>query len=231
MDGLDPTLTWSTSASSGDMELEVGIEASALPTDDISSLPKKYWGKATTKNGNWGITAQTDVDAQDLSRAEVEIIASNEDDDLGITITATAGSTFAINSVEAFKGLEAGDGTITIKPSYDLDEEAGEVTLSYDNGDKTTIDLTANANSQSVTISQQVDAENRISPTLTSEGKLSLEWEKSLGGDNSLIATLTPDESIDLEWEDGSWTASINLPIDGTSINGANVSIKRDVEF
>ena len=166
-----------------------------------------------------------------MNNADLEIVASNADDDLEITISAAAGSSFAIRSVEASKGLEAGDGTLTIKPSYSLEDESGEVTLSYDNGDKTTIELTANASSQSVTISQQVDADNKISPTLTSDGKLSVAWEKNLGDGNSLTATLSPDDAINLEWEDGSWTANINLPVDGTSISGANVSIKRDVNF
>jgi len=231
LDGLDPTLNWSTSANSGDVALEIGVEASALPTSDIASLPKKYWGKATTTNGSWAISAKADVDAQDLNNAELEIVASNADDDLEITISAAAGASFAIRDVEASKALEAGDGTLTIKPRYSLEDEAGEVTLAYDNGDKTTIELTANANSQRVTIAQQVDSENKISPSLSSDGKLSVAWEKSLGDGNSLTATLSPDDAIDLEWEDGAWTASINLPVDGTSISGANVSVKRDVNF
>lgn len=127
--------------------------------------------------------------------------------------------------------MEAGDGSLSIQPSYSLETESGDITIAYDNGDKTSIELTASGDSQSVTISQQVDDDNRISPTLSSDGSLSVEWEKSLGDGNSLTATLSPNESLDLEWEDGAWTANINLPIDGTSIGGANVSIKRDVEF
>jgi len=213
------------------VNLEMGLEASALPTTDISSLPKSYWGKASTSNGGWDISARADVDAQDLNDAELEIIATNASDDLEVSLNAAAGKSFAIRTVEASKGLRAGDGTLTVQPKYDLQDETGEVTLSYDNGDRTTIELTASNSAQSVTISQQVDADNRIAPTLTSEGKLSVEWEKSLGEGNSLTATLSPDDAIELEWEDGAWTASINLPIDGTSITGADVSIKRDVNF
>ena len=33
------------------------------------------------------------------------------------------------------------------------------------------------------------------------------------------------------ECEDGAWTANVNMPLDGTSISGANVGIKRDVTF
>mmetsp|Transcript_15709 Transcript_15709/g.23225 ORF Transcript_15709/g.23225 Transcript_15709/m.23225 type:complete len:264 (-) Transcript_15709:399-1190(-) len=230
LDGLDPTLSWSTAASSGDVDLEVGLEASALPTSDIASLPKSYWGKATTKNGGWGISARAEVDAKDLSCAELEINADNADDDLSIQIAAIAGETFAVKSVEATKGMEAGDGSLSIKPSYSLEDESGEIAIAYDNGDKTSIELTASADSQSVTISQQLDDENKVSPTVTSDGDVSLAWEKALGDDGSLTATVTS-KAVDLEWEDGAWTANINLPIDGTSIGGANVSIKRDVNF
>jgi len=93
------------------------------------------------------------------------------------------------------------------------------------------IEITASQDAQSVTFSQQIDDDNRVAPTLASNGDISLEWERDLGGGNSLTATLKPNESVDLEWEDDSWTANINLPIDGTDITGANVSIKREVNF
>jgi hypothetical protein len=52
-----------------------------------------------------------------------------------------------------------------------------------------------------------------------------------LSDDSSLTATLKPNDSLDVEWKDDAWTANVNMPIDGTNINGANVSIKRDVSF
>ena len=36
---------------------------------------------------------------------------------------------------------------------------------------------------------------------------------------------------VDMEWKDSAWTANINMPIDGNSISGANVSVKREVNF
>ena len=54
LDGLDPTLTWSDSVTSGDIDLAYGIEASATPTSDIASLPRKIWGKASTDVSGWG---------------------------------------------------------------------------------------------------------------------------------------------------------------------------------
>jgi hypothetical protein len=80
-------------------------------------------------------------------------------------------------------------------------------------------------------VSQQIDDDNRIAPTINSNGDLSVEWERRLGDDRSLTATVRPNENIDVEWKDDAWTATVNMPIDGTNINGANVSIKRDVNF
>lgn len=91
--------------------------------------------------------------------------------------------------------------------------------------------LTASADAQSLSISQQLDDDNTITPTFTSGGDISVEWERSLGDDNSLTATIKPNDSVDLEWKDADWTANINMPVEGTSITGANVSIRRDVTF
>ncbi len=82
-----------------------------------------------------------------------------------------------------------------------------------------------------MTVSRQLDDDNRIAPTLSSSGDVSLEWERALGDNNSLTATLTPNSALDLEWKDADWTANINMPIDGTDITGTNVSIKREVNF
>eukprot|EP00568_Trieres_chinensis_P001339 CAMPEP_0183290510 /NCGR_PEP_ID=MMETSP0160_2-20130417/150_1 /TAXON_ID=2839 ORGANISM="Odontella Sinensis, Strain Grunow 1884" /NCGR_SAMPLE_ID=MMETSP0160_2 /ASSEMBLY_ACC=CAM_ASM_000250 /LENGTH=104 /DNA_ID=CAMNT_0025451127 /DNA_START=58 /DNA_END=369 /DNA_ORIENTATION=- len=69
--GLDPSVTWEGSTTSGDMDISYGIEASAKPTSDIASLPRKIWGKASTTVGDWGVTARADLDAQDLSSADI----------------------------------------------------------------------------------------------------------------------------------------------------------------
>jgi hypothetical protein len=97
--------------------------------------------------------------------------------------------------------------------------------------DNTNIVLTASADNQEVTITQKVDDDNTISPTINRNGDISVAWTRSLGDDNSLTATLTPDESIALEWKDDNWTANINAGLSGTDIGDVSVSAKRDVTF
>jgi len=91
--------------------------------------------------------------------------------------------------------------------------------------------LTASADNQEVTVSQQVDDNNKISPTINRNGDISVQWERDLGDDNSLTATLKPNESIDIEWNDDAWTAELKAGLDGTNIDGVSVTAKRDVTF
>lgn len=228
--GLEPTLKWSDSAQSGDMDLEYGVEANVRATSDIASLPKSIWGKARTNVSGWGVSARAEVDAQELNSADLEIDADNEDNDLSVHLVASAGDEFKVNSVECTKGFDADGARVTVTPRFNLDDDERDVVINYNN-DKTNVKLTASADNQEVTISQQIDDDNRIAPTISSGGDLSVEWERRLGDDSSLTATLKPDDSLDVEWNDAAWTANVNMPIDGTNINGANVSIKRDVNF
>lgn len=253
IDGLDPTLTWENSASSGDVDISYGIEAAARPTTDIASLPRSVWGKASTAVSGWGLSARAEVDAQERDNADIEVDADNEDNDISLRLTASAGSNSALKTVEATKGLDVDGARVTVNPRYNLESEEADVVIGYSNdstnveltasadnqevsishdiSDSTNVKLTASVDAQEVTISQQIDDDNRIAPTIDSDGNISVEWERSLGDDNSLTATLKPNESIDVEWKDEAWTANVNVPIDGTDITGTNVSIKRDVEF
>ena len=228
--GLDPSLSWSASTSSGDLDIEYGIEASARPTTDIASLPKNIWGKASTALGDWGVSAKATFTGTDFTSADVDIDASNEGADLDIHLEANAGEGFAVRTVSAVKGIDSDGARITVNPRYNVETEEADVVVSCSK-DGTDVELTASADAQSVTISRQLDDENRVAPSISSNGDISVAWERSLGDDNSITTTLTPDEAVDIEWKDSAWTASINLPLDGTEVTGTNVSIKREVNF
>jgi hypothetical protein len=274
LDGLDPTLNWSGSAKSGDIDLDYGIESAVRPTADIASLPRNIWGKASTRAGAWGVSARAEVDGQDRSSADLEFDADNEDADLSLRLTASTAGGFNVHRVEATKGLDLDGARVTLNPRYDVDNESADVVIGYDNGgtnvqltasadsqevrinhsmdntnigltasadsqevtidhqmDNTNVKLTASADNQEVTISQQIDDDNRIAPTINNNGDISVEYERRLGDDSSLTATLKPNDSLDVEWKDNDWTANVNMPMDGINVQGANVSIKRDVNF
>jgi hypothetical protein len=228
--GLEPTLSWENSARSGDIDISYGIESSARPTSDIASLPRKIWGKASTDVSGWGVSARADVNPQDLDQADLEFNADNEDNDLSLNLVASAGRDFRVRSVEATKGMDANGARVTVTPRFNLENDERDVVVNYSN-DKTDVKLTASADNQEVTLSQRLDDDNRVAPTINNRGDLSVEWERRLGDDSSLTAKLTPNDSLNVEWKDNAWTANVNMPVEGTSINGANVSIKRDVNF
>lgn len=228
--GLDPTLNWSGSTGAGDIDIDYGIEASAKPTTDVASLPKSIWGKASGTVSGWGLSARAEFAGTDFSSADLDIDASNADADLDLHLEASAGDGITVKTISATKGIDADGARVTIKPSYNVETEESDVVINYSK-DGTDIEVSASQDAQSVTISRQIDDDNRVAPTLASGGDISLEWERSLGGGNSITTTLKPDDSVNLEWKDDSWTANINMPLDGTEITGTNVSVKREVNF
>mmetsp|Transcript_10818 Transcript_10818/g.15829 ORF Transcript_10818/g.15829 Transcript_10818/m.15829 type:complete len:265 (-) Transcript_10818:199-993(-) len=231
LDGLEPTISWETSGKSGDVDLEAGIELAARATGDLASLPKSIWGKASGDLGGWGVSARAEVESFDSESADLEIEA-NDGEELSLKLTGSLGkdSGLAFSNIEATKTLDSDGAAVTVNPRYNIDTEEADVVIGYSKDD-TSVTITASRDEQEITVSQQIDDDNRISPTFSSGGALSVEWERSLSDDNSLTATLTPNESIDVEWKDDAWTANVNVPIDGTTIGGTNVSIKREVNF
>merc|ERR1711957_709784 len=203
-----------------------GIDAAALPTTDIASLPKTIWGKASTNIDAWGVSVRGEFEGTDFSKAALEIDATNPDA-FDLHVDASAGDGFTVHKIEATKTIDSDGAEVELTASQD----AQSVTISYDVDDDTTIELSASAEEQSATIAYQVDEDNKVSPTVTSGGAVSVEWERSLGDDSAVTTTLKPSESVDVEWNDGAWTANVNMPLDGTDITGTNVSIKREVNF
>jgi len=208
-----------------------GIKARVRPTTDLASLPQSIWGKASTAVAGWGLSARAELEGVDIDNANLEVGADNEDADLSLRMVADAGgSSFQVRSVEATKGFDANGARVTVTPRLNLQEDDRDVVINYNN-DNTNVKLTASVDAQEVTVSQQIDGDNRIAPTINSNGDLSVEWERKLSDDSSLTANLKPNDRLNVEWRDADWTANVDMPIDGANINGANVSIKRDVQF
>lgn len=231
IDGLDPTVSWESSTRSGEVDISYGASANARPTKDLASLPKSIWGKVSTDVSGWGLSARAETDGLNFSDgASLEIDADNEEVDLSVHMVASAGNRFNVRSIEATKGLDANGARVTVTPRFNLEDDTRDVVVNYSQ-DNTNVKLTASRDAQEVSFSQQIDDNNRIAPSVTSGGDLSLEWERRISDDSSLTATLKPNDNLNVEWRDAAWTANIRMPIDGTNINGADVSVKRDVHF
>ena len=314
---MNPSVSWEGSSSSGDLDLSYGVDASAVPTTDLASLPRRVWGAANTNVGGWGVSARAEKDVAGGSDTSVEIDLNNDDADLSINAVASAGGGLNFHRVEGTKSFDSNGSRLSINPRHNLDSGDSDVIVSYDNGGTnvvitasadnqeisarhdmgdtqvgltasadnqevtidhsmgdtqiglvasadnqevtinhqagdtrlglvasadnqevtvdhtagdTNIKLTASADNQDVTITQRM-GQDTISPSFNNRGDISVAWERDLGDDNSLTATLKPNESLDVEWNDGDWTASVNCGLDGINVDGANVNIKRDINF
>ena len=212
------------------MDLSYGIKASARPTTDLASLPRSIWGKASTDISGWGVSARAELDGQDFKNADLQVDADNDDADLSLRMVARAGEEFSVKRVEATKGFDASGARVTVTPRFNLEDDSRDVVVNWSN-DKTNVKLTASTEDQEVTVSQQIDDNNRIAPTINNKGDISVAWERRLTDDSSLTATLKPNDNINVEWRDAAWKANVDMPIDGTDIKAANVHIKRDVNF
>ena len=156
----------------------------------------------------------------DMESEEADVVVGYDNGSTNVQLTASADSQ-------------------EVNVKHSMDNTNVELTASADNQevtidhqlDNTNIRLTASADNQEVTISQQIDDDNRIAPTINNRGDISVEWERSLGDDSALTATLKPNDSLNVEWRDADWTANVDMPIDGANVQGANVSIKRDINF
>jgi hypothetical protein len=155
-----------------------------------------------------------------METEDADVIVGYSNDSTDVTLTASADN----QEVNIKHKMDATNFEVTAT------KDSQEVIIDH-TMDNTNLKLTASADNQEVTISQQIDDDNRVSPTINRNGDISVEWERSLGDDSSLTANLRPNDSLAVEWKDNDWTASVDMPMNGASIEGTSVSIKRDVTF
>ena len=104
---MNPSVSWEGSSSSGDLDLSYGVDASAVPTTDLASLPRRVWGAANTNVGGWGVSARAEKDVAGGSDTAVEIDLNNDDADLSINAVASAGGGLNFHRVEGTKNFDS----------------------------------------------------------------------------------------------------------------------------
>jgi len=172
-----------------------------------------------------------------MDQVDFEIDGADDDNDLTVKIFGSAAASLKrlvtsprISHVEFTKGFDNDGNRITVNPRYNVERDHMDVVMTYD-ADDTLIKVTASKNDQVVTISQKLNDDNIISPTISRDGSLSLAWDRKLGDHNYLRTTLNPNRSVEVEWKDEAWTANVNFPMDENDLSGATVHIKRDLKF
>ena len=238
-DGLEPTITWENSQQlPRDVDLRYGIDLSARTTN-FASLPRRIWGRATRRfaSDRFAVSTRLDMDVQRMDRVAFQIDAQDDDNDLKWTMFGSAAASVKrmftstrVSHLEFTKGFDNDGNRVTVNPRYNVNYDHMDVVVTYDAHD-TLITFTASKDDQELTISQQINEDNVIAPTISSDGSLSLAWDRKLDDHNSVRTTLHPNRSVDLEWKDDAWTANVSFPMDEENMKGATVHIKRDVKF
>mmetsp|Transcript_12337 Transcript_12337/g.21393 ORF Transcript_12337/g.21393 Transcript_12337/m.21393 type:complete len:284 (+) Transcript_12337:30-881(+) len=240
IEGLDPTITWENSALlSNDVAVQYGIDLSARTTN-LASLPRRIWGRASRVfNERFAVSTRLEMDVQNMDTIDYEINGEDEENDLKCRIIGSSPANVASKRVfqsrvafmEFTKGFDNDGNRVTVNPRYNAIYGHTDVVVTYD-ADDTLIKVTASKDDQVVSISQKLNDENRIEPTIGRDGSLSLAWDRKLGEEgNSVRTTLHPNRSVDVEWRDAAWTANVNFPMDENDLRGATVHIKRDIKF
>ena len=178
------------------------------------------------------------MNVQRMDSIDFELDGEDEDTDLKMRLIGSTAMTGGlqqlkqsrVSHVEFTKGFDNDGNRVTVNPRYNVDYSHADVVVTYD-ADDTLIKVTASKDDQIVTISQKLNDDNMISPTIGRDGSLSLAWDRKLGEDNSVRTTLNPNRSVDVEWRDAAWTANVNFPMDENDLRGATVHIKRDIKF
>lgn len=134
-----------------------------------------------------------------------------------------------LQGLDVAQGFKVVGGRLLINPRYNFKASTPDVILDYDRG-STTVTLEASMASQKVTVSQEIVEGHRIIPTFTTDGDITIGYEKKTA-DGSISTIVKPNDSVIVQWTDGPWTAFIEAPLDGFSTTGVNVSMKRKVEL
>lgn len=225
-EGLDPEMSWSASTSCSGCQLEAGATSSVKPTLDVLSLPKSIWGTVSRDIAGWGVAAKTSVALDGSNDVDVTMRASNDDLDTSVQIAAKGGS----QKIRLSKGFEAAGGRVTVSPRYNTANSKADAIIAYDI-DNTSITVEASADDQTLTVAQQITDDHRITPSIKSNGDISVAWRKSLDDGNAVTTTVKVNDSVSVAWEDGPWTAVLESPLSGIELGEVDVKVKRKISF
>mmetsp|Transcript_5932 Transcript_5932/g.7292 ORF Transcript_5932/g.7292 Transcript_5932/m.7292 type:complete len:267 (-) Transcript_5932:176-976(-) len=228
--GLNPTASWSNRNQAGNVDIDYGIETDLRVTKDITSLPKSLWGKVSSTFGPWGLSAKVNFEGLDYTNADVKFGATNAGEELTLSVDGSYGNGgIRLNEIQGTKKFLVDDATITVNPRLDVNSDEATVFISYDK-DGTSVEVEACKDVQTVTLSRQLDSENRITPTFSNSGALSIDWEHKVN-DSTITTTFKPEKSINVVWEEGGWNADINMDLKNNDITNVKIGVKKDISF
>jgi len=230
---LAPSVKWSTEGNVGGTDYEGGVNlaASGLAQSD---LPFSVWGKLRREIGDWGVTAKIDANSDDLGHVDLDLQAQGGPTDLTLMAQGSVDAgrqSGELREVGLQQSFEAPGGNLSLRPRFNLAQGKADVRVEYEHDD-TRLQVDADMDSQRITLAQRLDDNNSISPSISSNGDIELEYRRNIG-DGTLTANYKPNDSTSLKYEEGPWVASADIPMDGyyNFNGGAKLNVRRSVNL
>jgi len=204
-----------------------------LTVHDAEEIPPvQLWAKAKKVIGRgWSLAGRVDTVSEHMARLDVELTAS--DDTTAVQIKGTfqgdakdLKQIATLNAVKLSQQWTAMGGKWTVIPRFHVPQRKADVTVAYGIAD-TVIAIDASSDSTKLSVSQQINAENQLTPSVTTSGEAELEYRRAVGH-GYVTTTLKPNESLNVRWEDGVWNVDIKAPMEGIFFrDGVKVKVRR----
>ena len=242
---IKPSVGWDSTtftAADGQIDLAYGIDVTATTEGPIR---RSLWGKASSTRdlAGFDLAGRAEIDLFRDRSLYIDLDVERPDVDMQMKFMASLrNGRFGVDAITATKELQAGNTHITVTPRFDVGNNINDVVVDYTVGGKrnkksnvfpqTDVTIIASGDAQSITVSQQLDRDNKFSPTLSSTGELSLLWERRLKDDSTVTSVLRPNQSLEVRYtRDDMWEAELELPIDGSSLSQGSISIRKNALF
>lgn len=199
---------------------------------DVDVMPYSLWGKVKRRIRGWDCSARLDTKSSALTNVGIDLLAKGASTAVEVKASSDVDRpSLFISSLALTQTVMGLGGVWTIIPRYNIPGRKADLKLSYGLED-TMVVLDASADRQKITLAQRIGENNAISPSITTDGKVELEYHRALDNGSSLTTRFKPNEAVEAEWKDGPWTATFRAPMDGIVFNdGVEVNVRRTVEI
>ena len=178
-------------------------------------MPYGVWGRVKGSVGDIGLSAKVETSSGNLNTLGLNVQATAPS---GTTmqvagVAKTDKPSVSIGNVQVTQTVDTNVGTFAITPKYNLDSGSANVKLAYGRDD-TSVTIDANADSQKVTVSQAFGGKNLLTPSITSDGDVEVQYKRSIGSGAATVA-VKPGSHVGVTYEDGPWVATVTADLDG----------------
>ena len=213
----------------------VGAASAAAADEGTEGIISRLLKRKST----WGVSLRADVSVRNLPNidtCDLVMEANCEERDFNLKTCATLfdGQHVEMCQIDFSKTY----GRLTINPryfpSYSGSGGYADAIMTYDRDDvDTSVQLYANREFQRLTVARKIGEDVVISPSISSSGKINVQWRHNIGDSSSVIANFSPRENIKVNWTatGGSLALFIEAPIANGKIESTKISIRKRIEF